>query len=131
MFSGLCTILFLLIVQNKVPSYLGTSASFVASVAAIRVLDTNNDSSYVTGAILVGGLVLAAVGVLVHFAGADLIHRILPPAVTGGPRMLAKLCSTSAAPTSPPTGAKSACEERGSRNTTSCRVDAPALGPAP
>ena len=39
MFSGLCTILFLLIVQNKVPSYLGTSASFVASVAAIRGLD--------------------------------------------------------------------------------------------
>ena len=29
MFSGICTILFLLIVQNKVPSYLGTSASFV------------------------------------------------------------------------------------------------------
>ena len=59
LFSGLCTILFLLIVQNKVPSYLGTSASFVASVAAIRALDDGNDSSYVTGAILVGGLVLA------------------------------------------------------------------------
>ena len=58
MFSGLCTILFLLIVQNRVPSYLGTSASFVASVAAIRALDEGNDSSYVTGAILVGGLVL-------------------------------------------------------------------------
>ncbi len=42
MFSGLCTILFLLIVQNKVPSYLGTSASFVASVAAIRALDSGN-----------------------------------------------------------------------------------------
>ena len=26
MFSGFCTILFLLIVQNRVPSYLGTSA---------------------------------------------------------------------------------------------------------
>ena len=39
MFSGLCTILFLLICQNKVPSYLGTSASFVGSVAAIRALD--------------------------------------------------------------------------------------------
>src|SRR5829696_4634434 len=88
MFSGLCTILFLLIVQNKVPSYLGTSASFVASVAAIRTLDEGNDSSYVTGAILVGGLVLAAVGVLVHFAGAELIHRILPPAVTGAVVML-------------------------------------------
>src|SRR3954447_24909490 len=88
MFSGLCTILFLLIVQNKVPSYLGTSASFVASVAAIRALDSDNDSSYVTGAILVGGLVLAAIGVLVHFAGAQLIHRILPPAVTGAVVML-------------------------------------------
>src|SRR5829696_2623989 len=71
MFSGICTILFLLICQNRVPSYLGTSASFVASVAAIRALDDGNDSSYVTGAILVGGLVLAAVGVLIHFAGAE------------------------------------------------------------
>ena len=88
MFSGFCTILFLLIVQNRVPSYLGTSASFVASVAAIRALDEGNDSSYVTGAILVGGLVLAAVGVLIHFAGAELIHRILPPAVTGAVVML-------------------------------------------
>jgi uracil-xanthine permease len=88
MFSGLCTILFLLIVSNKVPSYLGTSASFVASVAAIRALDEGNDSSYVTGAILVGGLVLAAVGVLVHFGGSALIHTILPPAVTGAVVML-------------------------------------------
>jgi uracil-xanthine permease len=88
MFSGLCTILFLLIVSNKVPSYLGTSASFVASVAAIRGLDSGNDSSYVTGAILVGGVVLALVGVLVHFAGGEIIHRILPPAVTGAVVML-------------------------------------------
>jgi uracil-xanthine permease len=88
MFSGLCTILFLLIVQNRVPSYLGTSASFVASVAAIRALDEGNDSSYVTGAILVGGLVLAAVGLLVHFGGSRLIHTILPPAVTGAVVML-------------------------------------------
>jgi uracil-xanthine permease len=88
MFSGLCTILFLLIVSNKVPSYLGTSASFVASVAAIRGLSEDNDSSYVTGAILVGGLVLAAVGLLVHFGGSSLIHKILPPAVTGAVVML-------------------------------------------
>ena len=36
MFSGICTILFLLITSNKVPSYLGTSASFVGGVVAIR-----------------------------------------------------------------------------------------------
>src|SRR5579859_1082530 len=36
MMSGIATICFLLIVNNKVPSYLGTSASFVGGVAAIR-----------------------------------------------------------------------------------------------
>src|SRR5919106_5337140 len=82
MFSGLCTILFLLIVSNKVPSYLGTSASFVASVAAIRT-HSNGDSAHVTGAILVAGLVLGVVGVLVHFGGSSIIHTVLPPAVTG------------------------------------------------
>ena len=86
MFSGLCTIGFLLICNNKVPSYLGTSASFVAGVAAIRV--QGGDSADVTGAILVAGLVLAAIGVAVHFAGAGLIHKILPPAVTGAVVML-------------------------------------------
>lgn len=86
MFSGICTIMFLLICANKVPSYLGTSASFVASVAAIR--GQGGDSSDVTGAILIGGVVLALVGVLVHVAGARWIHRILPPAVTGAVVML-------------------------------------------
>ncbi len=86
MFSGIATILFLLIVQNRVPSYLGTSASFVAGVAAIRA--QGGDSSDVTGAILVAGLVLAAVGVFVHFAGAALVHRVLPPSVTGAVVML-------------------------------------------
>lgn len=86
MFSGICTILFLLVTKNMVPSYLGTSASFVAGVAAIRAQD--GDSADVTGAILVAGLVLAAVGVLVHFSGAGLIHKLLPPAVTGAVVML-------------------------------------------
>ena len=86
MFSGICTILFLLVTKNMVPSYLGTSASFVAGVAAIRA--QGGDSAEVTGAILVAGLVLAAIGVLVHFAGAGLIHKLLPPAVTGAVVML-------------------------------------------
>jgi uracil-xanthine permease len=87
MFSGICTILFLLITKNMVPSYLGTSASFVAGVAAIR-LDHGGDSADVTGAIMVAGVVLALVGVLVHFAGSGVIHKVLPPAVTGAVVML-------------------------------------------
>src|SRR5215510_12293416 len=54
MMSGVATILFLLITQNKVPSYLGTSASFVAGVVAIRA--AGDDSAVVTGSILVAGL---------------------------------------------------------------------------
>src|SRR3990170_2254192 len=86
LFSGICTILFLLICSNKVPSYLGTSASFVASVAAIR--SQGGDSSDVTGAMLIAGIVLLLVGVLIHFSGSGLIHKILPPAVTGAVVML-------------------------------------------
>src|SRR6476619_24429 len=36
MMSGVATIIFLLIVANRIPSYLGTSAAFVGGVAAIR-----------------------------------------------------------------------------------------------
>ncbi|URN00397.1 nitrate reductase [Actinomadura madurae] len=86
MMSGVATILFLLIVGGRVPSYLGTSASFVGAVAAIRA--AGGDSATVTGAILVSGLVLAAVGVLIHFVGGDLIHRVFPPVVTGAVVML-------------------------------------------
>jgi uracil-xanthine permease len=84
--SGVATIVFLLIVQGKVPSYLGTSASFVGGVAAIRA--QGGDSADVTGAILVAGVVLALVGVLIHFLGSGVLHRVLPPVVTGAVVML-------------------------------------------
>ncbi|MGY1697136.1 MULTISPECIES: uracil-xanthine permease family protein [unclassified Geodermatophilus] len=81
MMSGIATIIFLLIVNNKVPSYLGTSASFVGGVVAVRA--QGGDSGDVVGAILVSGVVLALIGVLIHFAGVRFLHAILPPAVTG------------------------------------------------
>src|SRR5215218_7518549 len=81
MMSGIATIVFLLIVNGKVPSYLGTSASFVGGVIAIRA--QGGDSGDVVGSILIAGVVLALVGVLIHFAGVRFLHTILPPAVTG------------------------------------------------
>jgi uracil-xanthine permease len=86
MMSGIATICFLLIVQGKVPSYLGTSASFVGGVAAIRA--QGGDSSDVTGAILIAGFVLLLIGVLIHFAGSHLLQLVLPPVVTGAVVML-------------------------------------------
>jgi uracil-xanthine permease len=91
MMSGVATILFLLIVKGKVPSYLGTSASFVGGVLAIRALfggDTAGADAIVTGAILVVGLVLALVGLAVHFLGVAVINRVFPPVVTGAVVML-------------------------------------------
>jgi uracil-xanthine permease len=86
MMSGIATIAFLLIVQGKVPSYLGTSASFVGGVVAIRA--QGGDSSDVTGAILVAAFVLIAVGVAIHVAGSHVLHAVLPPVVTGAVVML-------------------------------------------
>jgi xanthine/uracil permease len=59
MMSGVATIIFLLIVNGKIPSYLGTSASFVGGVAAIRAQGGN--SGDVVGSILIAGVVLAIV----------------------------------------------------------------------
>jgi uracil-xanthine permease len=87
MMSGIATICFLLIVQGKVPSYLGTSASFVGAVIAIRAQE-GSTSATVTGAILIAGLVLAAVGVAIHFLGSGILHKVLPPVVTGAVVML-------------------------------------------
>ncbi|MEQ4719913.1 solute carrier family 23 protein [Nonomuraea sp. B19D2] len=91
MMSGVATILFLLIVKGKVPSYLGTSASFVGGVFAIRAAaggDTAGADAIVTGAILVAGFVLALAGLAIHFLGVQIIHRIFPPVVTGAVVML-------------------------------------------
>jgi uracil-xanthine permease len=86
MMTGIATIVFLLIVNGRVPSYLGTSASFVGGVLAIR--GQGGDSADVTGAILVAGVVLALCGLLIHFLGSGVLHAVLPPVVTGAVVML-------------------------------------------
>ena len=86
MMSGIATICFLLIVSGRVPSYLGTSASFVGGVFAIRA--QGGTSANVTGAILVAGVVLAICGLLIHYLGSRVLHAVLPPVVTGAVVML-------------------------------------------
>jgi uracil-xanthine permease len=86
MMSGIATICFLLIVKGKVPSYLGTSASFVG--AAVAIYAQNGGPADVTGAILVAGIVLALVGLVIHFLGAHVVNAVLPPVVTGAVVML-------------------------------------------
>ena len=86
MMSGIATIVFLLVVKHRVPSYLGSSASFVGVATAIYSL--GGTPADVSGALFVVGLALFIVGLIIHFAGARVIHRALPPVVTGAVVML-------------------------------------------
>jgi uracil-xanthine permease len=80
LFSGVGTILFLLITRNKLPSYLGSSFAFIAPVTAATA--TAGTGSALAGIVAVGVL-LAAVGFVVQFAGMGWIDRLMPPVVAG------------------------------------------------
>ena len=86
MMSGVATLIFLFAVKHRVPSYLGSSASFVGVSTAIYAAGGN--PADLTGALFVVGLTLFMVGLIIHFAGARVIHRALPPVVTGAVVML-------------------------------------------
>ncbi|MCQ9368802.1 uracil-xanthine permease family protein [Brevibacterium sp. 50QC2O2] len=86
MMSGFGTIIFLLIVSGKVPSYVGTSAAFVGGTATVTA--QGGSPAQVTGAILVSGAVLTLVGAFIHWIGASALTRVLPAVVTGGVVML-------------------------------------------
>lgn len=79
-FSAIGTVGFLLITGNRLPSYLGSSFAFIAPIGAATA---SGGQSVAVGGILVVGLLLAAVGVLVHVAGARWIDVVMPPVVTG------------------------------------------------
>ena len=79
-FSGIGTILFLIITQNKVPSYLGSSFAFLAPIGAAM---TNGGMAVALGGILVTGVLLALVGLIVKQAGIGWVNWLLPPVVTG------------------------------------------------
>lgn len=81
MMSGVATLIFLFVVKHRIPSYLGSSASFVGVATAIYTAGGN--PADLTGALFVVGLTLFMVGLIIHFAGARVIHRALPPVVTG------------------------------------------------
>ncbi|MBZ4018110.1 uracil-xanthine permease family protein [Streptomyces purpurogeneiscleroticus] len=86
MMSGVATMIFLLATRGRVPSYLGCSLSFVGVAAVIRA--QGGTSATVTGAVLVVGAALFAIGLAVQKFGARIIHAAMPPVVTGAVVML-------------------------------------------
>jgi putative pyrimidine permease RutG len=80
-FSGIGTIVFFICVGGKVPSYLGSSFSFIAVV--IAAMGASHDMPVALGGILVCGAVYALIGVVVMLVGSRWVEWLMPPVITG------------------------------------------------
>ncbi|HWC23731.1 MAG TPA: solute carrier family 23 protein [Flexivirga sp.] len=79
-FSGIGTLIFLLLTAGRVPSYLGSSFAFIAPIAAAKA---DHGMAGALGGIVLAGVALAVIGLIVQVAGAGWIRALLPPLVTG------------------------------------------------
>ncbi len=83
-FSGVGTLLFLIITGNKLPSYLGSSFAFLGPIgAATAAAGAGGGMAAALGGIVFTGVVLALVGLAVKTAGIGWVNSLLPPVVTG------------------------------------------------
>jgi uracil-xanthine permease len=80
LFSGVGTLLFLIITGNRLPSYLGSSFSVIAPVTAAVA---SNGTGSALGGLVAVGLLLIVIGAIVHFVGTHWLDATLPPVVTG------------------------------------------------
>ncbi|MCT2262427.1 NCS2 family nucleobase:cation symporter [Brachybacterium muris] len=80
LFSGIGTLMFLLITRNRVPSYLGSSFAFIAPIVASTEADSMGAA---LGGVMVTGILLALLGLLVARIGTAWIGVLMPPVVMG------------------------------------------------
>src|SRR6195952_5947329 len=75
-FSGIGTLLFVLITGNRVPSYTGSSFAFIAPVIAAKA---DGGVPAARGGIRCAGVALALIGLIIDRAGYRVIEFLLPP----------------------------------------------------
>ncbi|MCU1406923.1 MAG: nitrate reductase [Glaciihabitans sp.] len=80
LFSGIGTLLFLVITKNKLPSYLGSSFAFLAPITAATA---SGGPAVALGGVVIVGALLAVVGILVNLTGTRWIDALMPPVVSG------------------------------------------------
>lgn len=80
LFTGLATIIFLLMTNNKVPSYLGSSFAMIAPVISTT---QSHSMAGALGGIVMTGALLFVVGLIVQVTGTGWIHALMPPVVMG------------------------------------------------
>src|SRR6266702_2670526 len=80
-FSGIGTLIFSLVVGGRVPSYLGSSFSFIAVVLVAE--GATHNIPVALGGIITAGVVYAIIGIIVIFVRYMGIEYLMPPIVTG------------------------------------------------
>ena len=84
--NGVATLIFFVVVGGHVPSFLGSSFSFVSVVLAATAYTgqgMNPNIAVALGGIIVFGAVYMAIGLAVMAVGSDWVERLMPPVVTG------------------------------------------------
>jgi uracil-xanthine permease len=82
-FSGVGTLIFFVCVRGRVPSYLGSSFSFIAVVISAEAIGAGHNIPAALGGIIACGLVYALIGLVVMVVGYKWIEFLMPPVVTG------------------------------------------------
>lgn len=86
LFSGISTLIFFFVTGGRLPSYLGSSFSFIAVVIAATAYSgsgPNPNIGVALGGIIACGAVYALIGLVVMKAGHGWIETLMPPVVTG------------------------------------------------
>jgi uracil-xanthine permease len=86
LFSGIGTLIFFVIVGGRVPSYLGSSFSFIGVVIAATAYagkGPNPNLGVALGGIIAAGALYAVIGFIVMYSGTRWVERLMPPVVTG------------------------------------------------
>src|SRR5215469_9337688 len=86
LFSGVGTLIFFVIVAGRVPSYLGSSFSFIAVVIAATGYSghgPNPNIDVALGGIIAAGVLYGIIALIVMRSGVGWIERLMPPVVTG------------------------------------------------
>jgi uracil-xanthine permease len=81
-FSGVGTLIFLTVTRLKVPSYLGSSFSFIGPVLAVTAGDASRIPDALCG-IAAAAVLYAGVAWITIRRGSDWIDALMPPIVTG------------------------------------------------
>jgi uracil-xanthine permease len=83
MTSGIGTIIYLICVRNKVPSFLGSSFAFIAPLIAVGGGPGGHNIPAALGGLVAAGIVYMIVAGIVKAFGTDWLNKLLPPALVG------------------------------------------------